>query len=369
MIIQDFSVTRCNMLSQKLAAHPGVEAAALYGSVARGDFEDHSDLDLLVFSRRSPKLSVRSDLLIELRDLGSRLSLVVYSESEMRFLSSVQSLFLLHLSREARLLFDKTGFLTDLLSTFTPKESYREDFAKSAALVDPLRTLVLGTPNQRHRLSYVYSLFRVFGVYLLAENGVYEFSKDKMAKQLAWALPPLKRQIESLSELRVLNSNFFSGGSSYQKMSDRFECSELADRVSAIGALLGQTISVRRLTYREAVEEFASATAGSCKSLDYRLRMWFLLLVYDGLNLYLGKIGQLELTDLREGSLQRVAESQKAIVIRAAARETVEYLHRYPLKYFLSEQARISVRKARQIVADLSATIETLPGRPRTAEE
>src|SRR5260370_27319597 len=130
----------------------------------------------------------------------------------MQFLSKTKSLFLLHLSREANLLFDKKGYFGNLLATFTPKDSYKEDFLKSIALVDPLRSQVYGAPNQLHRLSYIYSLFRVFGVYLLAEDGIYEFSKERMAKLLSASFPSLVDEIHGLSRLRPLNSNFFTGG-------------------------------------------------------------------------------------------------------------------------------------------------------------
>src|SRR5258708_2017353 len=170
-------------------------------------------LDLSTSGITVSKYSLPKDCMLDqLRYLGDRLSLVIYSESEMKFLSSTKSLFLLHLSREANLLFDKSGYFGNLLATFTPKDSYQEDFLKSIALVDPLESQVFDAPNQLHRLSYVYSLFRVFGVYLLAGSGIYEFSKDRMAKQLSISFPSLADDIQSLARLRPLNSHFFSCG-------------------------------------------------------------------------------------------------------------------------------------------------------------
>src|SRR5260370_40621621 len=198
----------------------------------------------------------------------------------MQFLSKTKSLFLLHLSREANLLFDKKGYFGSLLTTFTPKDSYKEDFLKSIPLVDPLRRQVCGAPNQLHRLSYIYSLFRVFGVYLLAESGIYEFSKDRMAKQLSVCFPSLVGEIQCLSMLRPLNSNFFSGGAS-QVPKGASACNlGLASNIDAIASLIGSFIEVKQLSYIEAVEEFAAAPRGSHPALEYRLRMLSLLLVY-----------------------------------------------------------------------------------------
>jgi len=352
MIAQAQNLTRT--LSETLAEHPDVEAAALYGSVARGDVEAHSDIDVLVFCRRSRKLPIHDYLSTQLRYLGNRLSLVIYSEKEMQFLSAAKSLFLLHLSREANILFDKDGYFGNLLTTFTPKHSYKEDFVKSITLVDPLRSQVFGAPNQLHRLSYIYSLFRVFGVYLLAEGGIYEFSKDRMAKQLSVDFPSLVDEIHSLSMLRPLNSNFFSGGASQVSEGAPTCQPDLASNVGAIASLIGSSIQVKQLSYREAIEEFAETPDGSHSALDYRLRMWFLLLVYDGLNLYLSARGEEELTDLKERSLAALVGPKNPRGIRDAARETIEYLRRYPMKYFLSEKSKISKENARRILLRLS---------------
>jgi hypothetical protein len=62
-------------------------------------------------------------------------------------------------------------------------------------------------------LSYVYSLFRVFGVYLLALKGEYEFSKSKMVLSLSREYPNSRLAVLTLSELRTLNANFFAGAS------------------------------------------------------------------------------------------------------------------------------------------------------------
>jgi predicted nucleotidyltransferase len=204
MTTQELVKPNIDDLRQLLSANPSLDAAALYGSAARGDFEAHSDIDvLLLCSSRKSKVFVEVKEL--LCGLFERLSLTVYSRRELRFLESVGSLFLLHLSKEAVVLFDRSDFLTRLLANFEPKSSYRRDFEASLRLLDPVRIVVQGAPNNVHRSSYIYSLFRVFGVYLLAERGVYEFSKTRMSRLLVDAFPTQRGNIALLAALRPLN--------------------------------------------------------------------------------------------------------------------------------------------------------------------
>ena len=335
-------------LRQLLSAHPSVDAAALYGSAARGDLENHSDVDLLLVCSASRKLPAFTEVQRALEPAFDRLSLTIYSEKELKFLYSAQSLFLLHLSREAILLFDRHDFLKPLLATFRPKKSYRDDFERSLRLMDPLRVVVQETPNNLHRLSYIYSVFRVFGVYLLAEQGIYEFSKSKMVRQLTNSFPEQSEHVELLSKLRVLNSNFFTGGLAPENSREHQE--SIPRHANALASLARTEMQVPTTSYESAVREFDDEVGERRITLDYRLRMWFLLLVYDGLNLYCSSIGSEPLTNLSESALLRLAGRNAPEPIRSAVEQTIEYIHRYPLKYFLSEEAKISAHAARMIL-------------------
>ena len=253
------------------------EAAALYGSVARGDVEPHSDIDLLVLCRSGQKRALLDAVHPSLSDKFKRLSLAIYTHEEIEFLERSGSLFLLHLKREAEILFERSDFLSTVLSDFRAKPSYRADLAESFALLDPLRTRVAHSPNDLHRLSYVYSLFRVFGVYLLAEKGIYEFSKAKMAASLVQEYPNADQSVAALSGLRVLNANFFSGGEHRIATSKYTLTDALAVYISALSQLTGETICLCERPYDAAIQEFV-AEANAVEGLNYRFRTWFLLL-------------------------------------------------------------------------------------------
>lgn len=109
-------------------------------------------------------------------------------------------------------------------------------------------------------------------------------------------------------------------------------------------------MEVVQVSYEDAIRSFDEALADRCRALDYRLRMWFLLLVYDGLNLYCSKIKSEPLTSFSESALQGFVESTSPEAIRCAVEEAVSYLHRYPLKYFLSDGSKINPQKAKAIL-------------------
>jgi hypothetical protein len=190
-------------------------------------------------------------------------------------------------------------------------------------------------------------------VYLLAERNIFEFSKVKMTASLCHEYPQASGAIVSLSKLRVLNSNFFSGGT-LQLPSDYFSPDgSLSDLASALSKLVNTNLEVSTRSYGEAVVEFARASLGF-RILNYRLRMWFLLLIYDGLNLYRCKIGIPGLTSFSVNSLEEMAGATWPISVSDAATESLNHIRNYPLKYFLSEDAKINGERATHILQALA---------------
>lgn len=355
MTTQTLQTTAVDILREALVDRQAVEAAALYGSFARGDIEIHSDIDVLVLCSESRKLSLYHELKNELSGRFERLSLAVYTKNELEFLDRNRSLFLLHLSREANLLIDKTGYFRALLQNFRPKKSYEIDFNKSLGLVDPLKTVVRGSPNNFHRLSYIYSLFRVFGVYRLAERKIYEFSKSRMVVLLSEHFPKLNKHIGVLSGLRHLNSNFFLGGATKPALGRDQTLFETS--VSALSEFCGLEFELDPLSYSEAVLQFAKESENCHQSLDYRLRTWFLLLAFDGFNQYCSLIGQDPMSDLSEGTLVRFTGVDHPQPIARTATETIDYLHRYPLKYFLNAESKIASKVAIELLDSISDVV------------
>jgi len=344
------------VLDEALRSCRAVDSAVLYGSVARGDAESYSDIDLLVVCDEEKKLTVYDELYRRLSPHFKKLSLCIYGPKELRFLAKAGSLFLLHLQKEAIPLLDHSGLLSEVLDGFEIKSSYDDDFVKSLELISPLDTAVYGAPNQLHRLAYTYSLFRVYGVYLLAQDRVFEFSKAKMAATLVEKNPSQAKNVTQLSSLRVLNTNFFTGEpSSGQARSVVADLSLLRQSTAALGELVGRTFDVTERSYYAAVQEFLAACAGSPSALGYRMRSWFLLLIYDGLNLYARSHRRQELTSFSEDALLELTDPGVPKPVIAAAAQGLSYIRNYHVKYFFSEERRIRADKACRLLEGLTA--------------
>jgi predicted nucleotidyltransferase len=68
------------IITQELAAFTGIEAAAIYGSWAKDDLHDESDIDLLVIARSSFRWQRLRDRLDELEEVvGRPIGLAGYS--------------------------------------------------------------------------------------------------------------------------------------------------------------------------------------------------------------------------------------------------------------------------------------------------
>jgi predicted nucleotidyltransferase len=332
------------LLTDALLPCPLIHAAALYGSAARGDAEAYSDLDVLAVCDASRKRETLEQLNAALSDQFEKTSVSLYTPRELLFLAKQRSLFLLHLNRESLILFDRTGYFTHVLATFEPKNSYSGDFEQSLNLLRPLMSSIIGASNHLHRLAYVYSLFRVFGVYLLAENEIFEFSKAKMVTSLCIKYPALQSEIAILSSLRVLNSNFFGGSCAPPHLVDHGNLLQIS--IQALGSLCGQSINVIDSTYDQAVTKFVEICRTQSRRLGYKLRTWFLILLYDGLNLYCAENGIPQLMAFTETGLLGFVESEMPSEIRNAASVGIDYLRNYPLRYFLLERSKIPIDQA-----------------------
>lgn len=91
--------------------------------------------------------------------------------------------------------------------------------------------------------------------------------------------------------------------------------------------------------------------------LGYLLRSWFLLLVYDGLNLFCVENNIRELSSFDVARLGHFALPEHPGPVRNAAIESLEYLHNYPLKYFLLDESKIPLNRARNVLMDLAKMV------------
>ena len=99
---------KAQKIADRLVAHfPSVRAIILRGSVARGDSDTFSDLDLVVIG--PDHHLTPNKLSSHVTDLHDRVSVMYYTTQEFRQMLRQRTLFAMHLKEEGIVLFDRTG--------------------------------------------------------------------------------------------------------------------------------------------------------------------------------------------------------------------------------------------------------------------
>jgi predicted nucleotidyltransferase len=105
-----------------------VTAAVLFGSHARGDADEGSDIDICLFTKSLPL-----DALILVKEQANefyadpRVAISAYTEPTAESMAREGSLFLWHLRLEGVVLVDKEGFLKRLLASLATYRGYRSE--------------------------------------------------------------------------------------------------------------------------------------------------------------------------------------------------------------------------------------------------
>ena len=115
-----------------------ISSIRIYGSRARGDADDISDLDVLIVQREKTPPIYRHDLEDKLRDLGSYISFSWYSETAIARMYREGHLFAWHLYKESTKI-DAIGDL-DFIDYLSAPNPYRE----AVADVDGFRRIIDG---------------------------------------------------------------------------------------------------------------------------------------------------------------------------------------------------------------------------------
>jgi len=162
-----------------MALPPTVEAAALFGSAARGDSDHLSDHDLLLVGRsRSGLLSAASALRV------SGWSCSIYTWPALEAAASRSSLFLNHLRLESRVVFDPCDRLRHLLSSISPRASYQWEIEHARELLGTLEWIPEARWGPTWALDVLAIAFRSLAIAELAQQGVFVFSLPAIVDRL-----------------------------------------------------------------------------------------------------------------------------------------------------------------------------------------
>lgn len=193
--------------AQKIARHwvesdNLIDGICLYGSVARGESERWSDIDLLVFGRRS---SCRPSELLNALPTGvdrTRVSVVYRPSQSLDEYFGEGTRFLVHIHREGKVLYDRDGRLRAALrSPCHPVPAEREiqqELERLEFFADPDRF------NGGFLLCFarVYTIAKTIVMAILTEKGVYEFNRDRAFDQFKKMFPAASEPVEVVQRLR-----------------------------------------------------------------------------------------------------------------------------------------------------------------------
>lgn len=174
----------------------------LFGSMARDDFRDSSDIDLLLVTSRDIKPREVEKMIPKSLLPDESISLSIYSEA--RFCSAYRkgSLFFAHLINEGKVLYDD-GFYKHLR-----QEAFEPSRKKMKTTLKALKQkLEIATDLQKYNNLYIgvladfFSISKILTYNVLAMNGAVVFGKKKAFSRLAETYPRYKEEICKLYSL------------------------------------------------------------------------------------------------------------------------------------------------------------------------
>ncbi len=162
-----------------LGADPRCEGVLLFGSAARRQDEEHSDLDLLVLYRDEVPEQA-------LDRLHPRVSVSFYGEERLRALPRRSPLFAIHLAREGCALYDPRGTLDEALRAVGPLSD-----SDVASLVQATRRRLRGVfadpeyaPDDKISAGELYALAMQAALLLSARRGNFQFNRKRAFQEL-----------------------------------------------------------------------------------------------------------------------------------------------------------------------------------------
>lgn len=147
----------------------------LYGSMARGDGDDSSDLDLLCLAHEREENYV-----------NGKLSIAVYTENELRQLFMSGSLFALHLIKEGIIVRDGNNLLHEIFALYEQPDNYdslKGELKRAGALTDLRREEFELYPYNFIRLAR-YIVRSASIIRHIEKHGVAAFSITKLSAAL-----------------------------------------------------------------------------------------------------------------------------------------------------------------------------------------
>lgn len=206
-------------------------AIAVFGSVARGDYDSISDRDVLLVSDQSTNLR---DIRDNFETFGW--SCTVYSWKRLETAASRGSLFVQHLKQESKICLDRQNRLNALLNHFSPKVSYKAEIQSAANVLAVLQDMPNSPVGQLWAMDVLAVSFRSLAVAALADEGIYKYSQSEIANSLIRLGMLSRTDAIRLRELRKFKSSYRRGHLTHATTWPKvFSLIDLVDSVFKVG--------------------------------------------------------------------------------------------------------------------------------------
>jgi predicted nucleotidyltransferase len=229
---------RAERVTQYFASLPAVDGVCLFGSVARGNPNEWSDIDLLVVGsdRKLSPTVLLSKLPQELKT--NKMSLFYYTHDELQDMFTAGLSFAKHLRREAQVLYDRTGFLTSLLdSDLKTKTSVQAELEAHLGQLAVYNDLQMFKDNFLFVLARLYTIGKAVVMLALVAEGADEFSRDAAFARFAEQHPELASEVAMIARLRPFYRRVTQRGSEPLPFPYRGAEREVREAISAIRRL------------------------------------------------------------------------------------------------------------------------------------
>jgi hypothetical protein len=179
--------TMASEVASQLSTHRDVDAILLYGSVARGDADSYSDIDLLIVGRDEGQTVAGLRHWIGSVDPDNRASYVFHTRESFDELIEEGSTFLAHLKTEGQVLLDRTGQLTAFLSRPWQPESVEAEIALALERLQNYERPEIFGGRFLFALAHVFTIGKAIVMARLAAEGHLEIKLRTCISSLAWS--------------------------------------------------------------------------------------------------------------------------------------------------------------------------------------
>jgi predicted nucleotidyltransferase len=191
-------------IAQTLASFPAVQAVCLFGSVARGNLHEASDIDLLVVGDDNELSPATLHRMIPDELRHAKLSLAYYTIDEVRKILAAGSPFGVHLLREARILYDRDGILHSLLRDHGSgaEINVKKELDARLTQLTVYDDLAIFRGNFLFALSHLYAVGKSIVILALVVVGTPEFDREAAFARFVDRYPEMASEVETISRMR-----------------------------------------------------------------------------------------------------------------------------------------------------------------------